>query len=286
MNSIISTYTKASNFLERAQEVLEQREAENNLILGIAMRLRDQPGWISTRPYLATVDDAQGHLELAAVITPPHNLLLAGAPDVPLQAIQALIENLRAGGWTPPGANIEKQLATRFVDTWQHMTGQHAEVKIRMRVYELRKVVQPAQLPPGRMRLAEMAELDMAVAWRAAFFRESLHVDPSPDDRDQVIHMINTKTLYLWDDGEAVSMAASARPTRHGATINSVYTPPALRQRGYASACVAALSQRMLDAGKTFCSLFTDLDYPTSNSIYQKIGYRALSDFMEYHFIE
>jgi hypothetical protein len=42
---------------------------------------------------------------------------------------------------------------------------------------------------------------------------------------------------------------------------------------GHASALVAALSQRMLDTGKKFCFLNTDLANPTSNDIYRKLGY-------------
>ena len=63
-----------------------------------------------------------------------------------------------------------------------------------------------------------------------------------------------------------------------------VYTPPELRGHGYASAVVAALSQRLLDAGHQYCALYTDLANPTSNSIYQKIGYTPVSDAVEYAF--
>jgi predicted GNAT family acetyltransferase len=63
-----------------------------------------------------------------------------------------------------------------------------------------------------------------------------------------------------------------------------VYTPPALRGRGYASALVAAVSQAQLDAGRRFCFLFTDLANPTSNRIYQDIGYEAVCDVDEYRF--
>ena len=79
-------------------------------------------------------------------------------------------------------------------------------------------------------------------------------------------------------------MAATARPTRRGVGVNLVYTPPPLRGKGYASSCVAALSQLQLDSGYQFCVLYTDLANPTSNSIYHKIGYVALCDSDEYVF--
>ena len=70
----------------------------------------------------------------------------------------------------------------------------------------------------------------------------------------------------------------------HSARIVDVYTPPAYRRRGYATANVAAVSQRALEAGHAYCCLFTDLANPISNSIYQKIGYRPICDFAEYRF--
>ncbi|MCA9556723.1 MAG: GNAT family N-acetyltransferase, partial [Myxococcales bacterium] len=90
--------------------------------------------------------------------------------------------------------------------------------------------------------------------------------------------------LWVWEDGEAVSMAAAVSPTPHGVRVNFVYTPPERRGRGYASACVAALSQAQLDAGRQFCFLYTDLANPTSNAIYQRIGYRPVTDALQLGF--
>jgi hypothetical protein len=66
--------------------------------------------------------------------------------------------------------------------------------------------------------------------------------------------------------------------------VNFVYTPPEFRGRGYASNLVAHLSQELLDEGRKFCFLFTDLANPVSNSIYQKIGYRPVSDSERWEF--
>src|SRR5436189_143738 len=85
--------------------------------------------------------------------------------------------------------------------------------------------------------------------------------------------------IVLWEDGGAVvSMAGFGGRTPSGTRIGPVYTPPDLRGRGYASALTAALTQRLLDGGLRFCFLFTDLANPTSNSIYQRIGYEPVSD--------
>lgn len=73
-------------------------------------------------------------------------------------------------------------------------------------------------------------------------------------------------------------------PTPHGARIGPVYTPPAARRRGYASALTAAIIRHYLDAGRRLCFLFTDLANPTSNRTYQAIGYEPVTDVNQYRF--
>ena len=42
--------------------------------------------------------------------------------------------------------------------------------------------------------------------------------------------------------------------------------------------------QAELDKGRRWCFLFTDLANPTSNRIYQAIGYRPVRDVRMFHF--
>ncbi|HKZ79128.1 MAG TPA: GNAT family N-acetyltransferase, partial [Pyrinomonadaceae bacterium] len=89
---------------------------------------------------------------------------------------------------------------------------------------------------------------------------------------------------FLWEDPQPVSLTSYGGPTPNSVRIGPVYTPPEFRRRGYASACVAAASQYLLDSGRKFCTLFTDLGNPTSNHIYQVIGYAPVCDVDEYRF--
>jgi hypothetical protein len=92
--------------------------------------------------------------------------------------------------------------------------------------------------------------------------------------------------IYLWEESSRpVSLAAHGRQTPHGVVIGPVYTPPDQRGHGYATALVADLSAALLARGFQFCALFTDLANPTSNSIYQKVGYRPVGDFLECTFV-
>jgi predicted GNAT family acetyltransferase len=95
--------------------------------------------------------------------------------------------------------------------------------------------------------------------------------------------LIEDRSAWFWEtDGQRVSLAVAVGPTPNGIRIGRVYTPPERRGHGYASNLVAQLSAQLLAQGKKFCYLFTDIANPTSNSIYQKIGYRAVSDLTSY----
>jgi len=80
-------------------------------------------------------------------------------------------------------------------------------------------------------------------------------------------------------------MAALTRPTPNGVAINFVFTPADRRGRGYAKACVGALSPRELARGRTPVCLNADLANPISNRVYIRIGYRAVVDQVAIDFV-
>ena len=73
-------------------------------------------------------------------------------------------------------------------------------------------------------------------------------------------------------------MAGLTRQVARATRVASVYTPPEFRRRGYAGAVTAAVSQAALDAGAAEVLLFTDLANPTSNALYQSLGYAPVED--------
>jgi predicted GNAT family acetyltransferase len=136
-------------------------------------------------------------------------------------------------------------------------------------------------LPPGHLAPARREDTDTLVSWIKGF-SEDTGEEGNPEDILEA--GLKNHTLFVWHDRKPVSMAASSRPTPNGICVNLVYTPPELRKQGYATATVSALSRMLLERGKSFCSLYTDLANPTSNSIYQKIGYRPVLDCYHYRF--
>ncbi|RPJ43781.1 MAG: GNAT family N-acetyltransferase [Chloroflexi bacterium] len=277
-------YTTAAAFLHRAQSFFEANETVHGSILGMTLRMRDKPEPAAEKPYLATFETNHGDLILAAAMKPGQNLVLAGAAHIPQSILDLLCADLATGGRAVAGVLAVDDLAQPFAETWQRASGQAYRLDMHMRAYEARQVIPHANPPGGSLRLAALTDLDLLVPWRAAFGMESLHEQPPENLRDLVAKQVEAGQVSLWEDGGPVSTAGCTRPTPRGIWIQAVYTPPECRGRGYASACVAELSRRMLDSGKTYVALYTDLDYPTSNRIYQKIGYRPVRDFMVFHF--
>ncbi|MCA1588626.1 MAG: GNAT family N-acetyltransferase [Chloroflexi bacterium] len=115
------------------------------------------------------------------------------------------------------------------------------------------------------------------------------HSPPLPDPDAAAGRWIEGKirTGYVWEDeGEVVSLVGTGGETPNGIRIGPVYTPPERRGRGYASSLTAAASQDQLERGRRFVFLFTDLSNPTSNKIYQAIGYRPVCDVDQYLFTD
>jgi predicted GNAT family acetyltransferase len=180
------------------------------------------------------------------------------------------------------GVYAPTDIARAFCEAYTRATGREAELHFRGAVHRLERVIPPTGVS-GEFSVAAGEDRVVAVPWVDAFARSI--GEPTRDAEAHFDLLVGQRRLHLWrDGGRPVSMAAWAGPTPNGVRINSVYTPPEFRNRGYASAVVAALSQRMLDSGKTVCFLNTDLANPTSNSIYRKIGYMPCGERESYRF--
>jgi predicted GNAT family acetyltransferase len=276
-------YRTTAEFLRDVHDYLAVREAANSLILGLAIRLVGEPhAFGSTPPYFAAVFDEVGPA-MVAMMTPPYNLILSAEGKVAGEGLELLARDLMQSELPVPGAQGPTGLAEQFAASWARLAGVTSRRGISLRLYELREVIPPRD-SPGSLRVATEADMELVIAWMDAFHREAVpHEPPSPSGLTQ--RRIMAGDAFLWDDNGAVSMAFKSRPTQHGISVGPVYTPPEFRRRGYATSCVAALSQQLLDAGFQYCALFTDLSNPTSNDIYQQVGYRPVCDFQEIVFM-
>src|SRR6476619_533777 len=266
-------YVDVETFLAAAGDFLVAREAEHNLLLGVCQTIRDTPDAYTAPPYFATVSEGDRILTVA-LQTPPFQLVLSevDAPD----ALTVLADDLVSRDL--PGAVGPVEHVRAFMDERTARGAPPARLSSSERIFQLTTVTRPPPVP-GHARIVEPADRALVARWLGAFMREAFEDEPSDIDAmtDRWISR-RGRTLHLWEDGEVVSLAGVGSRTPTGVRIGAVYTPPEARNRGYATALVASISQAELDAGRRFCFLFTDLSNPTANHIYQAIGYEPVRD--------
>ncbi|MCJ7717672.1 MAG: GNAT family N-acetyltransferase [Anaerolineales bacterium] len=282
-------YTDPILFQESVKEHLLIHEAENNLPLGIlssviAGEYREQTS------YLAQVVD-QGAVKLVVMRTPPYPVLLSFEEVPPNQDIINLVvkDFWNEFGDELSGMTGSKELVSLFTTAWQATSGKTAILKMAMRIYKLEQV-SPVSGVKGSIRPAQNNDEDLLRDWFKGFYQDTMVDIPDPERIQTGIERYLSadpllRGMMIWEDeNKPVSMAGYAGPTTNGIRVGAVYTPPVQRKKGYASACVAGLSQHLMDLGFKFCFLFTDLMNPTSNHIYQQIGYQSVSDVDTFEF--
>lgn len=271
----VRRHADAGTFLRRAEPWLLQTEAANNLVLGVARRFAGATP--DPQHYWATLE-RDGVVLGSAFRTPPHRLALT---VMPLDAAAPLADALGETYAELPGVGGPRHEAEAFAKVWAGAHGVDARLRIRLGVHELTRVRFPADAPPGSLRQARADEAALIRNWWRSFVADTGILETPADLAERVL---GSGRLHVWDDEGPRAMVAAARETSHGASINAVYTPPEFRGRGYATVAVATLSRQLLERGKAFCCLYTDLANPTSNAIYRRIGYVQIREDCEIDF--
>lgn len=216
-----------------------------------------------------------GEVTAAMLHTPPFGILLTQLPE---HSAQPLAQTLAARGRRLPSVNAQPGDAAAFADAWTGLAGGTAREFRRSRLFALGRLKPPAPPPPGAARVAGAADLEVATSLFEAASREIRDLAGRPV-ADVVDERLSHAGVTFWEvDGAAVSLAGCTQPVAGVLRIGPVYTPPEHRRRGYAGAVTAAVSQAALDRGARHVVLFTDLANPTSNALYQRLGYRAVED--------
>lgn len=271
----VRRYPDVEAFLAAAGDFLAAREAEHNLLFGICSSLRETPEVYTGPAYLAAVLDDADRIVGAAIQTPPFRLVLSEIDEPRIGealALDTLDRDLP--GVAGPVGEVEAFVAARVAAGGS--PGQHRETD---RIFRL-DAVRPPRHVPGTRRIAGPSDRELVFAWLEGFMFDAFGDADLAEVESMTDRWIEGRgrTLHLWEDGDPVSLCGIGGQTPLGIRIGPVYTPPAVRGRGYASALVAAVSQEALDAGRRFCFLFTDAANPTSNHIYQEIGYQHVRD--------
>ena len=277
----VRSYSSINEYLDENLHFLEKKEAVNNLLIGIPSSLKNIK---DLHPYPVLLSVLNGNeVVFTSVQTPPKNLLIYGLEKSCALAIEQLIDFILKNKITLPGVIGPKNIATVFAEKWRVKKQAEWKVNFEQLVYRLDKM-EKIKYVNGFLRKATMQELDFLAEWAYFFTKEAMGDGDRKEAAERTKNTIKKGNLFLWENGgKVVSMAGVSRPTRNGITVNYVYTPKKYRGYGYATSCVAKLSERMLEKYR-FCTLFTDQANPTSNSIYLKIGYKPIEEFRQINF--
>jgi len=276
---VVTLTRDAAEFDEHTSALLRS-ELICNMVLTVLRSIRDGH-YPDARPLFSYALDAHGRPCLAALRTAPWPLLVGAVPD---ELAPALIEGWMERDADVPGVSGPARAAERVAAAWRAQTGRRSRLGMQQAAHAAREIVDPPRPAPGSLRVATGADRPLLAAWIAGFMLEALGIEDDRVQRSLDIHLAE-EGLLLWEVEGVPACMVGVRPQVEGVVrIGPVYTPPALRGRGYGSSATAAASRRALGAGAHTCMLLTDLENPTSNKIYADIGYRRFADFATHDF--
>lgn len=274
----VTLHERPEAFLEHAEAWLLEREDHNNLFLSLSYA-RAETGRVEPGAVWAVVEQG-GRLAGCAMRTPPHKVLTTSL--IPI-AVPSLVRSFAERFERVPAVLGPADSARDFAMEWVSLKGGRWRPGMEQGVYRIDDVVTPRGVP-GRVRLATEGEVDLAIAWGEGFATDTGVAFPTAPE--VIRSWIESGLLYVWEvDSRPVCITVAHGRTPSAMRIGYVYTPPESRRRGYASALVAAVSRIMLQVGCDFCVLYTDLSNPTSNAIYQRIGYRLIERVRDYDIV-
>jgi uncharacterized protein len=277
---LLNKYDNLTLFKNDVISFLEEYEAENNLVLGILQSLseKDNP------PLLMATVLKNNKIGLVLLQTIPRQIILSKSVSLTSKEIHIIGEKLINTIHEIPGLVGEKKLTEELAMYISNVKGIQAVVHMDQILYKLEKV-NKSTISNGTLLRIKENQHHTIKEWVYQFCYET-HQPVSYDEAAKKAKMLIEKgNLVGWEvNGELVSMACATRPTRNNITISFVYTPISKRKRGYASDCVSAFTQSLLDRGYKSTSLYTDANNPTSNKIYIEIGYAPIMDAVVLHF--
>jgi RimJ/RimL family protein N-acetyltransferase len=272
------------DFLARAGDFLRSKPGLHVMPLTWAARLRARgAAALGTGTPVFGVLEHAGEAHAAFYRLPPRALGLT--PLTPEQA-DTLAARLAAVGYRLPSVSADHSTATAFAHAWQRHTGATPEPRdLRLRLYRLGTLTPPQPPPAGHGRVLGDQDLEQTMFWCGEFAKAvgeavTVNADTWADTR------FADKRYTLWEtpDGTPVSIAGMNPMADGQIQLDIVYTPAHLRGHGYAGAVTAEVSRAALASGAREVVLFADLANPTSNALYQRLGYRRLTDWAGYDF--
>ncbi|GHH61049.1 GNAT family N-acetyltransferase [Lentzea cavernae] len=200
------------------------------------------------------------------------------AADLPPAAVDLAVAVAAKIDPDAPGVTGPRERSEAFATA----TGKSYTESLATRQYRLGTLVPPSVEGTGRMAAED--DVELLAAWRKAFLAEAVPEapdEPTAETMRSSLRLGNGHALWVIN-GTPVAWAVASLPQAGMTRVGPVYTPPEHRRHGYGAAVSAIVSRWALDQGATDVLLFADLTNPTSNSIYQQIGYQPLDDWAEF----
>ncbi|MFJ3902230.1 GNAT family N-acetyltransferase [Streptomyces sp. NPDC090025] len=263
-------FTDDPTALPQAAHTALAADPARNTVLLTMLRGDGRRGWFAH-------ERAAGEVSGVCLVT-AGGMLVLGAMDDEAARLLAAVTPETIPEVIPEVREVRGEAAA--VEAYGLGSGRAWRVTRRMRLYRLGELTPEEPGPPGGARLATAADVPLVLDWMRAFAAD-IGEDPDADHSANVRARVDEGLLHLWEvAGEPVAMASVSRTEAGQARVSPVYTPPAHRARGYGGAVTAAVSRAARTAGATQVLLFTDLANPTSNALYQRLGYRPVRDHL------
>ncbi|HEV2635457.1 MAG TPA: GNAT family N-acetyltransferase [Actinocrinis sp.] len=266
-------------YLATAEPFLAEDPVTETVLLTLArsLRVRGVDAFGDDKPLMGWWTGPDGSVEAALVQLPTRPLFLSRGPA---EAVDAVDELLARYAHRIPQIRVSAGQEDAISVGVLRRTGKAPTPYLRNRLYRLGQLVVPTPMPAGSAELPADEDLELTTEWYGAFCTEVGEPDTPEQLAAQTRERIDRGEIRLWrrPDGVPVAMAALSAPIESMSRISLVYTPKDNRRRGYAGAVTATLCQIAIESGIEHILLFTDLANPTSNALYQRIGFQQVSD--------
>lgn len=282
-------YGDAASFLQAADLVLTQDPVSTNVIGSVAAAVRDGRRYDSE--LWVVLHDGSGTPVGLAMRTAPHYLVVSQMSG---GAAKVLGEYVAGSQPDLPGISGPTEVVAEVSGVvLAGRPGYEAVEQVRESVMVLSDLRAPTRPASGHARPISEADTETVVEWLIAFAAEAgLPTAASADTvRDEVKR--GRRRLRLWTDpgpqhpsdgSTGLALAGHApivvTPAGDIARIGPVYTPPAHRGRGYATALTHAVAADLVASGATVM-LYVDTANPQAGRIYTGLGFQRVGEIVE-----
>lgn len=281
--AVLIQHLHIDDFLKANKEFLLQTESFYNLPLGLSLGIQNGTVEPDAPLYFSLLENGRSkgcalrsHAERPIILT-----------EMPAAGIEQLISALHQNKVQISAVMGTMNSVNSFQTSWCKQTSMTAHLQMHLGVYECKAVNMPA-ITSEKLIKADISHSALLNEFIRGFLVECFPEKPvtESDVQNLLNRQLKEQTLFLLQnaENEIVSMAANSRGGVNSGSISLVYTPPRHRKKGHAGKTVALLSEQILKSGKTLVNLFTDLKNPTSNSVYQKIGFTKIGEQLHYQF--